>query len=221
MAQGHGFTDIKDIYNFPDDLATALGQVLYPVGSIYFSTTNTNPNTWIKGTQWELWGGGRVPVGVTANVPDYNAPGKMGGSERGNVTVSLSERNMPAHAHGMTGNHHHSVPTLNQGSASDCFLALYPDGALEICYDPDNAGPAGAQRRHRIATPNFPAHQPPDDTNASGLSVTWGRTHDDASIVSSNNQYPDVSTETKGGSAPFNIDVRQAYVTCYMWKRVS
>lgn len=56
---------------------------LYPVGSIYMTTTMTSAsqvNAALGGT-WVAWGAGRVPVGVNASETEFNAVEKTGGSK--------------------------------------------------------------------------------------------------------------------------------------------
>lgn len=53
---------------------------IFPVGSLFFSTTPTNPSAWMGGT-WEAWGTGRVPVGVDTSDADFNTVEKTGGSK--------------------------------------------------------------------------------------------------------------------------------------------
>ena len=62
------------------DLATALLEMVYPVGSIKLSTENTNPSTYLGGT-WEAWGSGRVPVGVAENQSEFATVEKTGGAK--------------------------------------------------------------------------------------------------------------------------------------------
>ena len=54
--------------------------LLYPVGSIKFSTENVNPGTYIGGT-WVAWGQGRVPIGVDTSDSDFNTPEETGGAK--------------------------------------------------------------------------------------------------------------------------------------------
>ena len=58
----------------------ALLDIFYPVGSIYMSVNNTNPSTLIGGT-WEVWGAGRVPVGVDTSQTEFETVEKIGGSK--------------------------------------------------------------------------------------------------------------------------------------------
>ncbi len=67
---------------------------IYPVGSIYMSTVNKNPETYFGGT-WVSWGSGRVPVGVNSNDTDFNTPEKTGGEKTHKLTID----EMPSHNH--------------------------------------------------------------------------------------------------------------------------
>lgn len=67
---------------------------VYPIGSIYMSTKNTNPGTLFGGT-WTSWGSGRVPVGVNSSETEFNSVEKTGGSK--NVTLTTSQ--IPSHRH--------------------------------------------------------------------------------------------------------------------------
>lgn len=65
---------------------------MFDVGDIY-TTTNPNMNTAAKvaaryGGQWELFGQGRVLVGVNPSDPNYNAPNKTGGSKTNTLNKS-------------------------------------------------------------------------------------------------------------------------------------
>lgn len=91
--------------------------VIYPVGSIYMSTVNTDPSLLFGGT-WEVWGSGRVPVGVNTSETEFNTVEKTGGAK----THTLTAAQIPSHTHGLN-NHTHSVPnhqhTLGAGLLYD------------------------------------------------------------------------------------------------------
>ena len=78
---------------------TNMGKTLFPVGSIFFTTVNKNPGTFIGGT-WVAWGSGRVPVGINTSDSNFNTVEKTGGAK----TVNLS------HSH--TVNSHSHVQTV-------------------------------------------------------------------------------------------------------------
>ena len=77
------------------DMDTFVGSLIdlddiYPVGSIYISTVNTNPNTLFGGT-WEAFGQGRCLVGVGAGFSN----GQTGGA----YTHKLTTAQLPSHSH--------------------------------------------------------------------------------------------------------------------------
>ena len=73
----------------PSNVANIINLV-YPVGSIYMSTSSTSPSTLFPGTTWVAWGQGRVPVGV-ASSGTFSGSETIGGSE----TVTLTQAQIP------------------------------------------------------------------------------------------------------------------------------
>ena len=69
---------------------TKLLNLIYPVGSIYMSATNTNPGSTLGGT-WVAWGSGKVPVGIDSTDTDFNTIGKTGGAKK----VTLTKNELP------------------------------------------------------------------------------------------------------------------------------
>lgn len=67
---------------------------LYPIGSIYLTTSSINPSNYFGGV-WEPWGSGRVPVGVDTNNTNFNEVEKTGGA----ATHTLTAAQMPVHRH--------------------------------------------------------------------------------------------------------------------------
>lgn len=53
----------------------------YYVGKIIIDTKNVNPATYLGFGTWQLWGAGRVPVGVNIADNDFNTVEKTGGSK--------------------------------------------------------------------------------------------------------------------------------------------
>lgn len=72
----------------------------YHIGKLVFETSNTNPATYLGFGTWELWGAGRVPVGVNLEDIDFNEVEKIGGSKY-----------LQSHTHTMkkAGEHNHNV----------------------------------------------------------------------------------------------------------------
>ena len=71
-----------------------LVNIIYPVGSIYISTNNVSPATFIGGT-WEQINDKFLLAGSSGNYP-Y---GSIGGA----ANVTLTENQIPAHKHTMEG----------------------------------------------------------------------------------------------------------------------
>ena len=97
----------------------------YYVGKLIFDTKNVNPATYLGFGTWQLWGSGRVPVGVDTSQTEFNTVEKTGGEKTHKLTVA----ELASHTHKFTGNitgssgghthtlnnHTHSVPAHNHG----------------------------------------------------------------------------------------------------------
>ena len=80
--------------------------LVYPVGSIYWSSNNTNPGTLFGGTWTQIKDRFILAAG------DYNSNGATGGA----ATVTLTVSNMPSHSHSFTpsgtvSSHTHTGPS--------------------------------------------------------------------------------------------------------------
>ena len=111
---------IEESLNRLDAIAsnTELFNAIYPIGSIYMSTSSTNPAAYFGGT-WVAWGQGRVPVGVGTSDKVF-AANESGGASK--VTLTAAQSGVPAHSHGVgsivakMANHVHSMAhTHNMG----------------------------------------------------------------------------------------------------------
>lgn len=67
---------------------------LYPIGSIYLTTSEINPSNYFGGT-WQTFGSGRVLVCVNTSDTDFDTPQKTGGAS----THTLTLAQMPQHRH--------------------------------------------------------------------------------------------------------------------------
>ena len=67
---------------------------MFPVGSIFITVTNTNPQTFLGGT-WTAFGQGRTLVGVDTSQSEFNTVLKTGGEKTHKLTVD----EMPSHDH--------------------------------------------------------------------------------------------------------------------------
>lgn len=75
-------------------------QLMHPVGSIYMTTVETNPEDIFGFGTWQLWGAGKVPVCIDANDNDFNTVEKTGGEKEHTLTIE----EMPSHSHKLNGN---------------------------------------------------------------------------------------------------------------------
>ena len=80
--------------------------LVYPVGSIYWSSNNTNPGTLFGGTWTQIKDRFILAAG------DYYSNGATGGA----ATVTLTVNNMPSHSHSFTpsgtvASHTHTGPS--------------------------------------------------------------------------------------------------------------
>ena len=100
---------------------------VYPIGSLYFSTSSTNPATLFGGI-WQKYGEGKMIMSSS----DSRPAGTLGGE-----TVKLTVSNLPAHNHSAStnttgsatssaGNHWHEVKTFS--SNNENYTACYVNG---------------------------------------------------------------------------------------------
>lgn len=82
----------------------------WPVGSIYFGSTSTNPNVLLGGGTWVQFAKGRVVVGVDSAQPEFDAAEETGGEKE--VTLTVAE--LPAHKHSISHDH----PTASGGTGT-------------------------------------------------------------------------------------------------------
>lgn len=62
------------------ELPAYIRDLIYPIGSLHFTTTNTNPATYLGGT-WERYAKGRTIVGVDEAQNEFKTAGQTGGTK--------------------------------------------------------------------------------------------------------------------------------------------
>ena len=80
-----GGTGVSSIQGLGMQLFSTMIDLLYPIGTIYFTVTSGNPGKdggvfYGTGTKWEAWGAGRVPVGVDTSNANFKTVEKKAGS---------------------------------------------------------------------------------------------------------------------------------------------
>ncbi len=180
---------------FSNDLATLLDK-MYPIGSIYISTSLSTPaqvGSAIGGT-WEAYGKGQTLVGVDTSQTEFDKISKTGGAK--SVSTTLKETNLPSHSH--------VIPALTgianqEGSAHSHILGARNDsfGAPGVAN-----GFVLTQADHMIDYANF--------VNSN---ITGTHTH----TVTTN---PSATTTcTNCNAQAFSTSTLQPYITVYMYKR--
>lgn len=87
---------------------------LHPVGSIYMSTSATNPTNLFGGT-WVAWGAGRVPVGFNGGDGNFNSSEKTGGSK----TINIEHNHGLSNARAAVGRADSSLATMSYTSGGN------------------------------------------------------------------------------------------------------
>lgn len=224
---------VEALFKVIPSMQEALGNIvdlIYPVGAIYMSTANTNPEVFLGG-KWQRWGAGKVPVGVDAADVDFQAADRTGGEKTHVLTVG----ELPAHGHSIqnhshtlashshsnnhahpipalsgttnsTGNHEHDVPhnsDASTGSKNARMMGYDASGKTNADYSNRYTGNAGAHA-HTVTTKASTTGGNSTNTGGSGQLTT--------------NQTGGNTNNTGGGAAHNNMP---PYITCYMWKRTA
>ncbi len=87
---------------------------IYPVGSIYISTSSANPST-IYGGTWERYGQGKTLVGLNESETEFSTVNKIGGEKTHTLTVN----EMPSHNHDFRYSTDNAVTFYNAGVGKD------------------------------------------------------------------------------------------------------
>lgn len=182
----------------------------YPIGSIYITTTNTNPSTTIGGT-WESFATGRTLVGVSSD----GTVGTTGGSS----SVTLTTAQMPAHTHSFTASgsvsstftgttanvstnaasHTHTLPIIKSSAESTSYGIVSGGtstfGTRVICADRSN------------------------NWTLSDTSDAHYHTYKASGTVKSTFTGTKGNTSNTGSGTAFSV--LNPYITVYMWKRTA
>ena len=116
--------------------ATAIGNnlidIVYPIGFIITTFTNTNPSTQLANTTWVRFGEGKCVVGVDDTDADF-ASGTTGGEK----TNTLAIQNIPSHTHTYSDYIRDATYGAQQTGASN-----YAVGGVQL-FQTTNTGSAG------------------------------------------------------------------------------
>lgn len=94
-------------------LVKAILKIQNPVGTIRMSTSNENPESYLGFGTWQLWGEGKVPVGVDSSDTNFDTVEETGGTKSENYTPSGSNTGGTVQSHTLTidqiPSHNHKV----------------------------------------------------------------------------------------------------------------
>lgn len=191
---------IEELNNNATDYATVISRlnnivnVVYPVGSIYISTSGTNPANLFGGT-WQAFGTGRTLVGINTGDGDFNSVEKTGGSK----TKTLAVANIPSHTH--------SIPALSGTAASAGAHNHYNStffvghGNAWVLNDSNSDGIAGTD-------------------NACPGCGYWTTKYNSTAGAHTHSVTTNASTTGATGSTSA-FSTMDPYITVYMWKRTA
>lgn len=200
---------IDDLYDKVDEKTTQLDalKAVYPVGAVYMSTTNTNPNTLFGFGTWERISG-KFLLGVTDNATNTGysqAVTKTGGVTGGSVT--LGSTNIPYHTHSIGTNvisNALSVTVDNGGAHNHSYRDYWTiwQGSTQTS-------------KHAVSYDvQGDADLPSDRTTA------YGSTHSHTITKSSTA----VTPSYYGGNSSHNtvgFDIRPPFFAVYIWRRTA
>ena len=220
--------------------ADEIVDLIYPVGAVYISVVNINPET-LWGGEWESIGKGRTLVGVDTTDNDFNAVEKIGGIKNSPHTHALTNHvHSQAHTHNMPHTHNSAAHTHTVG---DHYHSLDANGFAQIGvrvggnslgYNFGNttftSRQCGAFQTPEVvasihATPLFgrtAAMTAAANTGSTTPGVTGAvNTAATAGVNTANTGDPTTLPAT-GSSSNDNISSNlQPYITVFIWKRVA
>jgi hypothetical protein len=209
---------------------TALGNLFYPVGSIYSSTVSTNPGTSLGFGTWTQFGAGRMMMGAGGSF----SPGATGGSNDAIVVShahtysSTSGGQSVDHSHtysattgGQSADHSHTGTTNGAGSHShtydDAYMAFFSGSVIGAASTYNTAG-----YQFRSPTPSTSTIGDHTHSFTTG-GVSAGHTHNvsgTTSGVSVTHTHAISGTTDANGSSGTNANL-PPYIVVYMWQRTA
>ena len=185
--------------------------LLYPVGSIYSSTSATNPGTAFGFGTWVAFGAGRVMIG--------NGGGFSAGATGGSADATLVSHNHGGVTGGQSQTHVHTVAGTTSGQNQNHTHAVTDPGHSHATTVASASGEAGGQYA-TSGTTDTPAFSTATATTGISLGVNnVDHTHTFSATSATNSVDHTHSIATDGTSAT-NANL-QPYVVVYMWNRTA
>ena len=181
---------------------------IYPAGSIYMSTSSTNPGLLFGGT-WEAYATGRTLIGVSSDA----TAGTTGGAS----TKSLTVDNLPTHTHSYTATG--TIESTFTGTSASVdsksvshshSFYLINSGADLTGYGVFKSGGFGGR---------IMVNGSSSSVTTSSETASHSHTLTAAGTVASTYTGEESTSSSVGSGTSFNV--LNPYVTVYIWKRVS
>ena len=203
-------------------------QKIYPIGSIYISVNNVNPEQLFGGT-WVRFGEGKTLFGIDSS-SDFNESEKTGGSK----TRTLATQNLPSHSHSIgkhthsLGNHKHTIAqhfhnitqmivnTSSSGNHQHRGFSVNDSGRGSQSRISSNVA-SGATGSNGYVTNETGAHThsvtiPSKNTEYAGATET-------GAVTGNTGENAEYTTGNTGNGNAFSI--LPPYISVYMWKRTA
>lgn len=219
----------------------------FPVGSIFITTKEGNPNEYLGGS-WESFGPGKTLVGINANDENFNEAEKIGGTNQIDLShthttlehkLTISElpihthnisltTNNDTHSHGISHTHGDTFSISTGGS--HYHELIYKNGQkLQL-----NSGSSsnyllswtankGTSSSYDTKTSTDGSHTHTINGSVSNYSGTSDSNSHNHSISGLSGQTGSGIGHTHGetSSALNTVSIQNPYITVYMWKRIA
>lgn len=194
-----------------------MDEAKHPIGSLEFNTSGTNPSVYLGFGTWELWGAGKVPIGVDSSDSSIDDADKTVGSKTKSYTPAGTNTGTAitmnavelTHSGGAVGNHtlttdempshNHLTAHINANVSGTGGTQNWPslltravDDSTGYVNHSTSTGGSGAHN-HGFTQPNKHSFTPTTKT---------------------------ITQPTFTGTQA-NINVVQPSISCYMWKRTA
>lgn len=199
----------------------------HPVGSIYVTIASDEAsvemmNSKYTGSTWEVYGQGRVLVGIGDNgQTSYLKANTNGGSASNSITLSTA--NLPSHSH--TISHTHTTPQTNLSNGATSKAGFHTHSLT---------GPAGHQYAISMgegtiqsSSVNFIISTSNINNNGYYAKMELTSTGDHLHTVSgtipamTTNSISTTKSGSTGSGTAFNVSTVQPYTVVYMYRRIS
>ena len=188
---------------------------LYSVGSIYITTSSTSPATLFGGT-WEIYDVDKQLVGVGSNDTTTYSASVIGGS----ATKTLATVNLPAHAHSITpsgtivSTFTGSQVTTSSSGAHTHTISWYQSGNEASGYGMGRS----TYYQNRVMLYNGWEDKYTVKSTSSNFSASTHSVTPKGTVTST---FTGTSVDTSSVGTGSSFDVRNPYITVYMWKRTA